>query len=444
MYAFKLKLTVYALDGDEGCLIRARCYRSQKKNESPHDVEVVIKKGPVFGREDSKCSCAVGRSGSCGHIVGVLYSIAHMKASNLKAVPTDVAKTSLPQTWHVPRGEKICGSSSDNITVTGFNTSDPRMKTRGLKTTLYNPINSECSPIGELCEALSSIDKSCLLLSVVSPSEQQKDVCTKFGNFPIGSPIGVQQKLHSEYVLNILDAEDFPSLPKQNTMINNVAVVLDYNKSLKLESLSVSEMQASEIEISTRLQSQDPKWHKIRQDRITASVAGDIVRRKKDCDPLVARLRTTRKVVSAAMRHGLACEPTAALAYVQAMDEDVNIYPCGLVISPWSPWIAATPDRKVFCQSLTPPHGLLEIKCPVRCLSECDYLTKDENGYHLKNTHKYYYQVMTQMAVTGLEWCHFFVWTPEEFHLELVHFDADFWQDMKEKIDIFFFYHYLM
>ncbi|XP_062603500.1 uncharacterized protein LOC134265275, partial [Saccostrea cucullata] len=102
-YAFKLKLTVYALDGYEGCLIRARCYRSQKKNESPHDVEVVIKKGPVFGREDSKCSCAVGRSGCCGHIVGVLYSIAHMKASNLKAVPTDVAKTSLPQTWHVPR-----------------------------------------------------------------------------------------------------------------------------------------------------------------------------------------------------------------------------------------------------------------------------------------------------------------------------------------------------
>ncbi|XP_062617264.1 uncharacterized protein LOC134278970 [Saccostrea cucullata] len=312
---------------------------------------VVIKKGPVFGREDSKCSCAFGRSGSCGHIVGVLYSIAHMKASNLKAVLTDVAKTSLPQTWHVPRREKICGSSSDNITVTGFNTSDPRMKTRGLKTTLYNSVNSECPPIGELCEALSSIDKSCLLLSVVSSSEQQKDVCTKFGNFPIGSPKGVQQKLHSEYVLNILDAEDFPSLPKQNTMINNVAVVLDYNKSVKLESLSVSEMQASEIEVSTRLQSQDPKWHKIRQDRITASVAGDIIRRKKDCEPLVARLRTTRKVVSAAMRHGLACEPTAALAYVQAMDEDVNIYPCGLVIRPLSSWIAATPDRnsKTFC-----------------------------------------------------------------------------------------------
>lgn len=85
------------MDGTDGCLVRAKCFRSQKKNETPHDVEVVIKKGPVFEREDSKCSCAIGISGSCGHIVGLLYSLAHMKASNLKAVPTDVAKPSLPQ-----------------------------------------------------------------------------------------------------------------------------------------------------------------------------------------------------------------------------------------------------------------------------------------------------------------------------------------------------------
>lgn len=43
---------------------------------------------------------------NCGHIVVLLYSLAHMEVSNLKAIPTDVAKTSLPQTWHIPRGEK--------------------------------------------------------------------------------------------------------------------------------------------------------------------------------------------------------------------------------------------------------------------------------------------------------------------------------------------------
>lgn len=180
--------------------------------------------------------------------------------------------------------------------------------------------------------------------------------------------------------------------------------------------MSISETQANNIKVTTRLKSQDPKWHKIRQDRITASVAGDIIRRRKDPEPLVDRLKKTRKIVTSAMRHGLECEETAALAYVQGMDEEVNIYPCGLVISPWSPWIAATPDRKVFCPSLNPPHGLLEIKCPVNPLADCVYLKRDENGYHLKDTHKYYYQMMTQMAVTGLEWCHFFVWTPDESH----------------------------
>lgn len=50
---------------------------------------------------------------------------------------------------------------------------------------------------------------------------------------------------------------------------------------MKLESLSIFEIQANNIEVATRLQSQDPKWHTIRQDRITASVAGDIIRRRK-------------------------------------------------------------------------------------------------------------------------------------------------------------------
>jgi hypothetical protein len=117
------------------------------------------------------------------------------------------------------------------------------------------------------------------------------------------------------------------------------------------------------------------------------------------------------------------------------MKEEVNIYPCGIVVSPGSPWLAASPDRKVYCPSIVPPYGLLEIKCPVNSLDECVYLKKNENGsFNLKNTH---------MAVSGLEWCHFFVWTPEECHLELIRFDAQAWQKMKDVIDVFYFDYYL-
>lgn len=76
--------------------------------------------------------------------------------------------------------------------------------------------------------------------------------------------------------------------------------------------------------------------HKIRQDCITSPVEGAIVRRRKDPELLVARRKKSRKVLTSVMRHGLACKATAALAYVQAMDEEVNIYPCGAVINPWS------------------------------------------------------------------------------------------------------------
>lgn len=57
-----------------------------------------------------------------GHtnIEGLLYSLAHMKASNLKAGPTDVAKTSLSQTWHITRGIKKPFVCFISLTINGL------------------------------------------------------------------------------------------------------------------------------------------------------------------------------------------------------------------------------------------------------------------------------------------------------------------------------------
>ena len=76
-------------------------------------------------------------------------------------------------------------------------------------------------------------------------------------------------------------------------------------------------------------------------------------------------------------------------------------------------------------------------------MSECVYLAKDENGFKLKRTHNYFHQIMMQLAVTGLEWCYLFVWTSEESHLELIEFDSGIWQEMKDKLDLFYFDYYL-
>lgn len=125
------------------------------------------------------------------------------------------------------------------------------------------------------------------------------------------------------------------------------------------------------------------------------------------------------------------------------MDNEVNVYPCGIIVSPYAPWIAASPDRKVFCPKEDPCYGLLEIKCPVLELSECKYLHKDGDRRVLKTNHNYYYQIMCQLAVTGLKWCHFFVWRDNESHFEKISFDPLIWSDMKDKLDIFYFDHFL-
>lgn len=120
------------------------------------------------------------------------------------------------------------------------------------------------------------------------------------------------------------------------------------------------------------------------------------------------------------------------------MDNGVNVYPCGLVISPYAPWLAASPDRKVFCPARPSAFGLLEIKCP-QAQSVSDVACLDRTDNKLKRSHDYYYQVMCQMAVTGLEWCDFFVMLENgDYHLETINFDQDFWESAQCKLDHFF------
>jgi len=52
------------------------------------------------------------------------------------------------------------------------------------------------------------------------------------------------------------------------------------------------------------------------------------------------------------------------MAYSQTEDNQVNLYPSGVDVNFWAPWIAGSPDRKVYKPTRDPAFGLLEIKCP--------------------------------------------------------------------------------
>nr|XP_022300975.1 uncharacterized protein LOC111109184 [Crassostrea virginica] len=325
--------SVSVYEDDEGCLVKGKCYRSQRKNESPHDVKVLINHEKV---EYSFCTCAIGQSGYSGH---------------------------------------------------GYDRNDPQGATKGIKSTLFNPIcGEEELDVDSFLHEIKDMN----IMFNTSVENTDERVQTKFGKFKKG----------------------------------------------------LTEVEAIEIEESTRDQSKDP-WT-LRHSRITASTAGEIAKRRADGQKLADRLQTARSFQSTAMKRGIECEVVAAQAYSEKMDNNVNLYPSGVVVSPYSHWLAATPDRKVYCPSRDPPFGLLEIKCPdTDDLSNVKCLREDNGQLRLKTNDNYYYQIQMQMAVTGLKWCDFYVWLDNDSHLETIDFDEEFWQKAKDKLDLFFLTYFL-
>ena len=413
-------------------------------------------KGDPPAISEARCTCEIGMLGACGHISGMLYTISKFKVMGYKLIPEDVAKTSQPQSWHIPRGPQITGKPVQEVEVHGYSSTTTctpsaanKDTQRAIKSTLYNPIRLELPSVEGLHRDIKNAFPSSLVLDTLSLAQKQLPVVsTKYGPYVKGSPLSYQQALTSDCFMNMYGDIDFPSLPVKNVMINNVCVVISKELQEKMESLSLTQSEIEYFEKNTRLQSTTKLWYKIRENRITASSVGQIYKRKKaDVSKLLDRLTSTHHVQTAAMKRGLQMEPQAAKEYSTRHQDSVNINPCGVVVSLHSPWLAASPDRKVYMPSRDPPFGLLEIKCTESdVVTGVDYLKQDNQGVvALNKNHNHYFQVLTQLAVTGLDWCDFFVWCPASStcHYETIWFDSDKWQDVKDKVDLFFLDHFL-
>ena len=88
--------TVKLAKEEEGITVRAKCFRSMKKNEAPHRLNVVFKRQNEVALESFACSCAAGQ-GLCHHVIGLMYALAHYQLLGLRSVPPVVSKTSKPQ-----------------------------------------------------------------------------------------------------------------------------------------------------------------------------------------------------------------------------------------------------------------------------------------------------------------------------------------------------------
>ena len=130
----------------------------------------------------------------------------------------------------------------------------------------------------------------------------------------------------------------------------------------------------------------------------------------------------------------------------------VKIIKSGLVISPDSLYLGASPDAKVIDPGRSDPFGLSKVKCPetkylvtpLDACSDSNFFMEEVDGKpKLKRTHKYYSQVQGLMGVTGAKWCDFVVYTSKGISIERISFDPQFWNELKGTLTMYYFKHFL-
>jgi len=87
--------------------IRALCYRSLRKNESPNKIRLAISTEQPYDVLASSYTCVAGFLGFCNHAVGLMHLVSHYYLTKTKSIPDDLVCTSLPQQWHKPRGKYL-------------------------------------------------------------------------------------------------------------------------------------------------------------------------------------------------------------------------------------------------------------------------------------------------------------------------------------------------
>lgn len=94
---------------------------------------------------------------------------------------------------------------------------------------------------------------------------------------------------------------------------------------------------------------------------------------------ITERLQSTWHVQTAATKRKIKCEVTTTQAYCKVINENVNLYPCGVIWNTWCKrqndfWGAA--EEKLICF----PHFFLELDYVTICINKtkCQVLISDD------------------------------------------------------------------
>ena len=305
--------------------------------------------------------------------------------------------------------------------------------------------------------------------SYLTSQSKCSEKATIFGNVPSTSILGYQlqdyvSKQFSFSYYNVPVPIDGNINAEPQRLPIKTAEIPPYDKpelnSYEMEfianKLNCTLEEAQDIEATTVTQRLSSSWKENRMKRLTASHFGEvIIRKSKPSEAFIRNILSPKNISSlAAPMHGIEHEDRAKLIYIKKMKKqlkpNIQVYESGLIVNPTFPYLGASPDGKVVDKSVDEPYGLLEIKCPFKYRKKCPAAASDETDFflekcgddrlRLKRDHIYFYQIQGLMAIAGLTWCDFVVYTLTGMHVERVNFNSTLLKDtMFPKLSDFYY-----
>lgn len=393
MYENQFLLNVRMAVNSNTHFFNGRCKASMKKSISYIINVQVSSNGSI---EACQCDCGVGEppNAHCKHVVALLLAVEQLKRESKIILHTTC--TQGLQSFHKPKCEY-------------FGTP---LRTVNLKKGNCNFTNSV---------NFKPVDPAAL--NVNKYRERVRNMCVNF------------------------IANSRSTMPFKHTIMpaNTYAVALDHNyvidpaeellRSLKVS--NVSDYDIYEIEMSTRDQSNCPKWHDLRRHHITASnfYSCNTVSNEAKIN-LVERILNPTIFKTKQTQRGKDCE---LIAIKQYESFGIKIDKCGFIIMKKNPCLGASPDGFIGNDTI------LEVKCPWNQRfslinnETVPYLQIDGRGnLSLDPLHPYYFQIQGQMMVTNRKFANLLVFSFIEFIIINVIRNESFIADMEEKLMTFY------
>ena len=369
---------------DHKTYIQAEC-RAQMKKTVVYKLDLSFDiQGQVY-QAQCECGAGMGPNCHCKHICALLYGLCKFaKSGDLK---TEVTCTERLQTFH--HCKKFKGSPKK-------------------------------------CEDLQlSVSDSCQGSAIFDPRPPawtaSFDYKAYFRNICIGSGftfIPFMQEHKPGNVHGFAHDHDYLALTPEDQFLK------DHNIT------EITEDNIVAFECATTGQSSSRLWMDERNKRLHSSNFGKICKatERTDKEKLARSLTVTNDVKSAAILHGKKYERAAVKAF--EAKSGLKVDKCGTFISDSHPYLASTPDGKVG------EFALVEVKCPYvardKPINPCTvpYLKLQDGNLMLDRKHDYFYQVQGQLFCSGLDTCHFCVYTLKDFVIINIKQDMIFIEDM--------------